>query len=270
METPTGFVYIWYDKKRKWFCIGSHLGHENDGYVTSTGFMKKAYKKRPEDFKRRILEYYYGCCHKKLREIEQKWLDMINENELFTNNANSETNIRYYNMKKQASGLSGKVASVLKKQWWDSEEGAKQKIKQSDNMNHLIETNKGRTPWNKGKKCPQISKSRRETPTVYTPDMRKRRSETTKELWKDPDYREKMGNRNKPKTNGCLGKKHKQETKNKISDALTGKEKTNEHKIALSVSAKERSQKIVTCPHCSISGNGPVMNRWHFSNCKLS
>ena len=21
-----GFVYLWYDRKRKWFCLGSHMG----------------------------------------------------------------------------------------------------------------------------------------------------------------------------------------------------------------------------------------------------
>ena len=51
----TGFVYLWYDKKKKKYCLGSHYGSIDDGYITSTGYMMKAYKKRPDDFKRRIL-----------------------------------------------------------------------------------------------------------------------------------------------------------------------------------------------------------------------
>lgn len=38
-----GFVYLWYDRKRKWFCIGSHMGRLDDNYTSSTGWMKKAY-----------------------------------------------------------------------------------------------------------------------------------------------------------------------------------------------------------------------------------
>ena len=51
-----GFVYLWYDRKRKMYYIGSHWGTVDDGYICSSNRMRKAYKRRPQDFKRRILE----------------------------------------------------------------------------------------------------------------------------------------------------------------------------------------------------------------------
>jgi hypothetical protein len=54
-----GFVYIWYDKKHKRYYVGSHWGHENDGYVCSSTWMMKAYKIRPDDFKRKIIKKIY-------------------------------------------------------------------------------------------------------------------------------------------------------------------------------------------------------------------
>lgn len=58
-----GFVYIWYDRKHKRYYIGAHWGHENDGYVCSSSWMKKAYKNRPEDFKRKILKKHILSRH---------------------------------------------------------------------------------------------------------------------------------------------------------------------------------------------------------------
>lgn len=90
-----GFVYIWYDRKSKKYCIGSHWGSLDDGYITSTGWMKSAFKKRPEDFRRRILYICTMNCKKHLLSKEQYWLDFIQESEL---------GIKYYNLKKHASG----------------------------------------------------------------------------------------------------------------------------------------------------------------------
>lgn len=37
-----GFVYIWYDRKRKLYYIGSHKGNINDGYICSSNRMRNA------------------------------------------------------------------------------------------------------------------------------------------------------------------------------------------------------------------------------------
>lgn len=87
MEKKYGFVYLWYDRKHKKYYVGCHWGTENDGYICSCKWMKKAYDRRPEDFKRRILKRVY-TNRKDLLDEEHRWLQMINEDEL---------KIRYYN-----------------------------------------------------------------------------------------------------------------------------------------------------------------------------
>jgi len=93
---------------------------------------------------------------------------------------------------------------------------------------------------------------------------------------KDPAYLAKL---QRPKPEG---------TKAKISKALTGVPKTEEHKLAMSAVRKgkktgpcseARKQAIskalkgkhtlplVTCPHCGFEGRAN-MKRWHFDNCK--
>lgn len=90
-----GFVYIWYDSKHKRFYIGSHKGSLDDGYISSSSWMKSSYKRRPHDFKRRILKRSYFQDRKDLLDEEQKWLNLIKDEELGK---------RYYNLKKNAFG----------------------------------------------------------------------------------------------------------------------------------------------------------------------
>lgn len=83
----SGFIYIWFDRKHKRYYVGSHWGSENDGYICSSTWMLQAYKRRPQDFRRRILERYDD--QKLSNEIEHKWLQMIKPEEL--------KGVRYYN-----------------------------------------------------------------------------------------------------------------------------------------------------------------------------
>jgi len=83
-----GFVYIWYDRKHKRYYVGCHWGTEDDGYVCSSSNMKSAYKRRPEDFKRRILSRVYSS-KKDLLEKEFDWISKIKSQELGK---------RYYNL----------------------------------------------------------------------------------------------------------------------------------------------------------------------------
>ncbi len=84
-----GFVYIWYDKKYKRYYVGCHWGSIDDGYVCSSSWMKASYKKRPQDFKRRILSYVY-TTKKDMFEEEYRWLSMMKPEELH--------GPRYYNI----------------------------------------------------------------------------------------------------------------------------------------------------------------------------
>lgn len=89
-----GFIYIWYDKKKNMYYIGCHFGTENDGYVCSSKRMREAYRRRPQDFKRRILNKLVSD-RKGLLEEEYKWLSLIKDNEL---------GVRYYNHTKKHFG----------------------------------------------------------------------------------------------------------------------------------------------------------------------
>lgn len=89
-----GFVYIWFDRKRCMFYIGSHQGLEDDGYIASSVRVCRAYLKRPQDFRRRILQRVVGD-RKAIRQAETKWLLLINPNDLGR---------RYYNLKRAGEG----------------------------------------------------------------------------------------------------------------------------------------------------------------------
>lgn len=94
-----GFVYIWYDRKYKRYYIGSHKGNIDDGYICSSSWMKRAYKRRSYDFKRKILKIVESKSD--LLEEEQKYLDLIKDEELGK---------KYYNLKKKAAGGFSKCA----------------------------------------------------------------------------------------------------------------------------------------------------------------
>lgn len=89
-----GFVYIWFDRKHKRFYVGSHWGSEDDGYICSSNWMRDAYRKRPIDFRRRILSRVYSSRADLLNK-EFEWLNLISESEL---------GVRYYNRTKYMNG----------------------------------------------------------------------------------------------------------------------------------------------------------------------
>ena len=88
-----GFIYIWYDRKHKRYYIGSHWGTENDGYICSSNWMRDAYRRRPKDFRRRIIQK--NILRTDLLSMEHKWLSLISENELGK---------KYYNLRQHKWG----------------------------------------------------------------------------------------------------------------------------------------------------------------------
>lgn len=83
-----GFIYIWRDRKHKRYYIGCHWGHINDGYICSSRWMRRSYNRRPEDFKRRIVEIV-GTDRKQVFLREYHWLQKIKSEEFGK---------RYYNV----------------------------------------------------------------------------------------------------------------------------------------------------------------------------
>lgn len=84
-----GFIYIWYDRKHKRFYIGCHWGFEDDGYICSSRWMRKSHRRRPHDFRRRIIKSGFETRDKLYAE-EHRYLTMIEKRELGK---------RYYNLK---------------------------------------------------------------------------------------------------------------------------------------------------------------------------
>lgn len=89
-----GFVYIWFDRHRKMYYIGSHWGTENDGYICSSNRMRDAYRRRPNDFKRRILKTNINDRKETLIE-EHIWLSKIEQENLGK---------KYYNLRQHLWG----------------------------------------------------------------------------------------------------------------------------------------------------------------------
>lgn len=124
-----GFVYIWFDRKHKRYYIGSHWGTKDDGYICSSRWMRNSYKRRPNDFKRKILKYITTNRNELLNE-EFKWLQLIDDNDLGK---------KYYNLTKHLNG-----------HWSTDEERRKsvgQKISESpDRRSNISKSMKGRKP----------------------------------------------------------------------------------------------------------------------------
>lgn len=88
-----GFVYIWYDRKHKRYYVGCHWGTEDDGYICSSRWMRSAHRRRPDDFKRRIIKRHID--KETLLLEESRYLSMIKEEELRD---------RYYNLTNKKFG----------------------------------------------------------------------------------------------------------------------------------------------------------------------
>jgi len=69
------FVYCWTDKTINKLYVGSHKGSTDDGYICSSKYMMKEYKKRPNDFSRQIIAE--GNL-KDIRKLEAKILQFSN------------------------------------------------------------------------------------------------------------------------------------------------------------------------------------------------
>jgi hypothetical protein len=154
MTIYTGYIYLWYDTRAKLFYLGGHKGKVEDSYVCSNKMMLRAYRKRPETFKLKILEYVNGD-NKVLREAEQRWLNLIHDKELYwTPNIYNKT-VKYYNQKKHSSGGNGSANK-----------------------------GKSRTAWNKGLKLdrPAWNKGQRGI-KPHSDDTRKLMSAKKQEYW---------------------------------------------------------------------------------------
>jgi hypothetical protein len=93
---------------------------------------------------------------------------------------------------------------------------------------------------------------------------------------KRPDHSEKMKGENNPAfgrndhAHGIVNRA--KENKGKTYDEIFGEERANELRLKFSEAhkGKKHNLKTKTCPHCSLTGAGPNMTRYHFDNCKFA
>ncbi len=141
MNDKYGFVYVWRDKKRNMYYVGCHWGSEDDGYVCSSTRMRNVYKRRKEDFKRRIVHRVY-TNRKELLVEEHKWLAQIKDDELGK---------KFYNHSKKhfghwsATDNAEEIKSLMNKKPWTSERrlAASERMKEQQKDFRLIPRKKG-------------------------------------------------------------------------------------------------------------------------------
>lgn len=193
-----GFVYVWYDIKKKMFYVGSHWGTEDDGYICSSDRMRKSYRRRPDDFKRRIISRVWSS-KKDLLDLEYSFLSLIKEEELGQ---------KYYNLTKHRNGHWFEYPESLKKtseriryktkeamqrkevrekmdRYYDSIRGKKQ-------SEELIEKRRKSMKETMAKKFPIETRKGHESPKFNSAEYKQNMSESVSKSWENRD-KEKIG-----------------------------------------------------------------------------
>ena len=195
-----GFVYVWFDKKKKRYYVGSHWGLEDDGYVCSSQWMHRARAKRPEDFKRRIVARVYE--RSMLLQEEHRWLQMMKPHELarFNTTVKRRETTRYYNL-----------VNEVRNAWHHDPENRKtigQKISEAKkgkntgprdpSIGEKISEAKKRKFAERGGMSDEHKQALRgiKKPS-HTDEWKQQNSERFKKMWADPEFRAKRSEANK-------------------------------------------------------------------------
>lgn len=204
-----GFVYIWFDMKKKRFYIGSHMGPIDDGYICSSNWMRNAYTKRPETFRRRIVYLHPTEERNGLLKEETRWLQMIKPEELRK---------RYYNKVRHSFGKESEELRSLAKKAWTPE----RKAKWSQKMREWREQN----PVEAKKKLATCKQHSEETKAkisagnegkIMSDEARVKMSLSARGRSKQTSERNKRNHQEKKI--GMHGKKHSEETRQRMSEA---------------------------------------------------
>jgi hypothetical protein len=229
MQKKYGFVYIWRDKKHKRFYIGCHWGTEDDGYICSSVWMKNSYKRRPNDFRRKILKKIHSG-KKELFESESYFLNKIKPEDFGKKYYNLKNNIKHwsqnyenYDAIKEKISLSQKGRPGRK---WTQE--SKNKLSVSLTGRKLSEETKSKlSSINKGNAIFAGKKHSEETKLKIS------KANSGKKYFSE--------------------KKHSEETKLKMSESAKAR--------------KRKEMPKTECPHCGKMGAINGLKRYHFNNC---
>lgn len=147
-----GFIYIWRDKKHKRYYVGCHWGYEDDGYICSSNWMRDAYRRRPDDFKRRIIKKIYTNKKDMFLE-EQRYLDMIKGDELGKRYYNLNKTWQHWSLDEDNKLSIAQRISKTKKRFFQSPESIsfrEEMSRRNKEKGITPPSRKGKNPWNKG------------------------------------------------------------------------------------------------------------------------
>lgn len=231
-----GFVYIWRDRKHKRYYVGCHWGHEDDGYICSSPWMKQAYKHRPDDFKRRILKRVYSTRLDLLAE-ENRFLSMIKPEEI---------KVRYYNLQAHQFGhwsmYPDKVKTISEKISYKTKEA--------------MSRPEVRRAYLKGMKTRN---------NIQSEEWLGKRSVAMKEVWKNPEYKKLLSETAKLRLSTPTSKAARTKMMKTI---WTNSEYKKMHSDRMKANNPNHIKE--TCPHCHKIGPKPAMRRHHFDRCKAA
>jgi hypothetical protein len=234
-----GFIYLWYDRKHKRYYVGCHWGREDDGYVCSSYWMMQAYKRRPEDFKRRMLKTNIldRTC---LLDEEYKFLSLIKKEELGK---------KYYNIQNNHFGH------------WSNDpnnrDNAIEKMRQKLIGKSLSEEHKKKiSKSNKGKKKAPFTEDHRKNISISaigrvpTEETLKKRSIAMKGE-NNPNWGKKFTEEHRHKLSIARRKRViSEETKQKTRESMKkvvprrGHKLTEEHKAKISLGMKKNKESL--------------------------
>lgn len=188
--SKSGFIYLWFDRKRKRYYIGSHWGSETDGYVCSSKWMRDAYRTRASDFKRRIL---IRNIHdrKELFLEEQRWLNMIDPSEIKPLNDNP----RYYNLSTSVKDpwyqYPEKIKTVGEK-ISAAKKGKKMGPCSPEKAKAISEAKKKKFAERGGMSAEHKAALTGIKKKAHTDEWKQENSERFKQKWADPEFRAKQ------------------------------------------------------------------------------
>jgi hypothetical protein len=215
-----GFVYIWRDRKKGKFYLGCHWGTETDGYVCSSDMMRKSYRRRPEDFKRRVIERVY-TSRTDLLEAEYKWLQLI---------ADDELDGKYYNLNKHHFG-----------HWSTTERAAEIAAKTASK-------NRGRTHTEETKAKMSASNKGKNSGKVRSAESKAKMSASRKGSTLTDEHKAKISSSlmNQPaeviakRASSNTGKTRTEGQRERMSEGMKGIKKSDEHRAKISEQLRAR------------------------------
>lgn len=264
MQEKYGFVYIWYDRKRKMYYIGSHWGTEDDGYICSSNRMRNVYKRRPHDFSRKVIKRVY-TDRKTLLEQEEKWLKKAEHKKEKYYNINFSCTHHWLSDEKSRLSVSEKISNALKGHVQSEETKAKRsaklkgrkrdpeigrKISEAKRKAFQMKREKGLSCF-EGKAAENLIKARQKMKgTTLSEEQKEVLRQRTLEKWQDPEYAEKVSAGLK-KSHANMDEETKKVRSEKISMARkrhggtrTGQKNSPEHneKIRIANTGKKLSK----------------------------